>query len=1018
MTRKLHISLLGALEIRQGDQLLRDFVSRKSPALLAYLALAGGVQSRDHLAGLFWGEMADADAKANLRQALTNLRHSVEPYLIISPAAVAFDHTRPYSLDVEEFQAQVSAAASAKGAQAIERLRQAVDLYRGDLLHGFFVRDAPDFEEWALGQRERLRSLAIHAYHSLISHHLSERAYLLGIEYATRLLALDPLSEEAHRHLMLLLARSGQRSAALAQFETCRRLLSEEMGVEPAAETRALYDRLRAANLLPRPTLPPQPTPFVGRELELAQIERCLSDPGCRLLTLVGPSGVGKTRLAIQAATTLGDSFLSGVAYIPLGAAPSAALATTLAEALHVALRPGTNARSQALAHLQGKETLLVLDNFEHVIDARDLLVDILQQAPMVKLLVASTQRLDLQGEAIVDVQGLPTPDGADDGGALRLFAQSARRVRPDFSLAAPEEAAAARQICRQLDGLPLGIELAAAWTRLLPCSSIAREMAQTLDFLTTSHPNVPARHRSLRAGFEYAWQGLSPVEQGVLLRLSVFQGGFGREAASYVGGASLQHLSALVDKSLVRPIAGANRYEIHEVIRQYSAQRLAAAPADRERVQALHGAYYCSFVQQRQDSLVSAEQASALAKMAEEIANVRAAWFWAQESGQTAHLTQCADGLFHFYERRGWFEEGEQVFALASASLSRLAAAAPVWSDAERMLVYRVDAYLADMLMRNGHLERASELALRSLEALRLLRVAIPLEEAHCLDILGRVAWLSGRYPEAQVYCGQSLALRRAVGAASPIAASLHNLAVLASAGGDFAQAQRLQEESLALRRQCGDLQGVALSLESLGTAAQNLGQYQEATRLREESLAIFREIGDLYSAGRALNNLGVAACKTGDFTTAKQHFLAALDSGRAHGHRWLVAASLGNVGIAACGLGEIDEAEQYLRQALALSVESDALPLTLSFLTDLARVYLQRNGQEDARQALELAAFAAVHPSATGETRGKADQLLATIEEALGRETVREARLQAPDRTVQQLLAGVRSLRAFARV
>jgi hypothetical protein len=294
----------------------------------------------------------------------------------------------------------------------VAALRKAIELYRGDFLEGFHVRNAPGFEEWMLGEQERLRQLALQALHMLTTHHTMRGEYGAGVDYITRLLALDPWREEAHRQLMLLLARSGQRSAALAQYETCCRVLVEGLGVEPSAETTALYERIRAAPER-RHNLPPRPTSFVGREEELAVMGQHLANPDCRLLTVIGPGGIGKTRLALQVAAEQVDAFLHGVTFVPLASLLSAELlAPAIADALQLPLHGREAHKVQLLNHLRDKELLLVLDNFEHLVPTGlRLLLDILRAAPEVKLLVTSRERLNLRWEWVMALDGLPYPE-------------------------------------------------------------------------------------------------------------------------------------------------------------------------------------------------------------------------------------------------------------------------------------------------------------------------------------------------------------------------------------------------------------------------------------------------------------------------------------------------------------------------------------------------------------------------------------------------------------------------------
>src|SRR5947209_7039307 len=329
--------------------------------------------------------------------------------------------------------------------------------------------------------------------------------------------------------------------------------------------------------------LPAPRTSFVGRASELDEIDRLLGDHNCRLLTLVGPGGAGKTRLALEAAARRIERYAHGVHFVPLVSVASPEfLAPAVAESIQFAVdgaHSGFSAQQQLLDYLSERSTLLVLDNFEHLVDGTNLIGDIIERAPRVELLATSRERLNMQSEWVLDVHGLGLADnGNGDSGALRLFVERARRVEPAFSL--DDQRAEVHRICTLVEGLPLGIELAASWVSMLSCAQIAAEIEQNIDFLATSMRDVPERHRSLRAAFDQSWTLLSGRQQDALARLSVLRGDFDRAAASAVAGADLRLLSDLVSKSLVRR-SDFGRYELHELVRQYSVEKLAAESSD-----------------------------------------------------------------------------------------------------------------------------------------------------------------------------------------------------------------------------------------------------------------------------------------------------------------------------------------------------------------------------------------------------------------------------------------------------
>ena len=477
-----------------------------------------------------------------------------------------------------------------------------VKLYRGEFLQQFFLVDSNEFEEWALLQRENLHQRVLEAHTYLANFYELHGDFQSAQRHALRQLELDPWREEAHRQMMRVLALDGQRSAAIVQYETCKRVLADELDVEPSAETRELFEKIRLDTLKPKtdrlsqdlPTpihnLPIQLTPFVGREAELAHLRQLITDPECRCITLVGPGGMGKTRLAVQAAENHLNEFAHGAAFVPLASVGSiAGVIPAIANAIKFTFFGPSDPKEYLLGYLLEKQMLLVVDNLEHLLgetpleeNVADLLIEILQQSPGIKLLVTSREALNLQEEWIFEVHGLDFPTAAKKDGvggfdAVTLFAQRARHAFPNFDLNEGNRMDVAH-ICQLVEGMPLAIELAATWMRTLSPAEISVEIESSLDFLSTTVRDLPERHRSIRVVFDRSWQMISPEEQQVLRYLSVFRGGFQRQAAEKVAGATLSNLSTLVNRTLLRRTA-AGRYDLHELVRQYTRINLRLIP-------------------------------------------------------------------------------------------------------------------------------------------------------------------------------------------------------------------------------------------------------------------------------------------------------------------------------------------------------------------------------------------------------------------------------------------------------
>jgi len=685
-TSPLEIQTLGGLAIRQNGQAVEGFVSQKVRGLLVYLACTGRPQPRMLLAELFWPELSEDRALANLRVALNNLRRVAGAHLSITRESVlVVPECRPH-LDAAEFEARLRAALTTGEIAAPATLEDALALYQGDFLQGFYV-DSASFEQWASLERDRLRFLFFTAADRLIEQLLAEGNYPAGAALASRVLQIDPLREETHRQLMRLLAHSGQRAAALAQYHTCERLLRDELNSVPSRETTRLYERLQGSDV-PLPAahesdlapaalsrhLPPQPLSFVGRESEIAELSVKLSEPDCRLITIVGPGGCGKTRLAVEVARRTANDFQDGVFFVPLASVTTAdTLIAAIASALGLRFREGTTLpRDELLEYIRGRHLLLLLDNFEQLVHAVDVIEDILTSAPGCKLLVTSRQVLNLSWEWPFWLAGMPYPECAgtdhlDTYSAVQLFVERARRVRHGFSHR--DDPAGIVQICRMVEGLPLGIEIAASWLRIMSCQQIA----QTLTELEVTYSPVETRHRSLRALFENAWQRLSEPEQRMIMRLSVFRGGFRLEAAEAVASTTLTALAALVNQSLVRANHLSGRFDMHQLFQDFAQERLRAFPSEEQLARERHARTYLGMLHAFEHLPEDGQPRISFEDILPDIDNLRAAWEWAVTHRRVDLISQGCAGLGNIYALAGYHHEALATFQDALRTLDNL---------------------------------------------------------------------------------------------------------------------------------------------------------------------------------------------------------------------------------------------------------------------------------------------------------------------------------------------------------
>ena len=683
--------LFGSPRLEQADSII-PLKRRKRMALLAYLVVTGQPHSRDALATLLWPEYDGKQAKSNLRRELSTLLRTIgKSALLVSRTEIGINPDFDLVCDVVTFK-QLVADTTADSPTSVNQLQQAVALYQADFLAGFNLPDSSEFDDWQFFQREEMRRLAAGAAQILVTWSLRNSAYEEGIGYGRFWLSLDTWHEPAHRELMKLYAHSEQIAGALRQYDECVRLLDEELGVEPEAETTALYEAIRVREFgseerearnqkkqdkvserrgqgrVPLSNLPVPTTAFVGREREVAGVVELLTEPERRLVTVVGPGGMGKTRLALAAATAVVNDFVHGVHFVPL--APLSAvehIPTTLAEVLHLRVT-SDNPQEQVFDYLHDKHLLLVMDNYEHLITGAKLVADLLQAAPQVKVLTTSRERLNLLGEQVMLLGGLAVQNGTTMSGAVQLLQNHAELARPGLQVSEAEHQYV-DQICRLVDGMPLALILAASWADVLSFAEIASEIQKNLDFLATDMVDVPQRQRSVMVVFDTSWRRLTADQRQVFMRLSVFHGGFTRQAAEVVAGANLRSLRLLLNHALIT-VEADGRYSIHELLRQYAAAKL----ADSTRMEATRRSYsshYLTALRAWEDDLRGGvRQTAALYEIEADWENIRAAWYMALEIGEESAVEQAVEGLHFFIEISSRYQEGITFLDAAVAQL------------------------------------------------------------------------------------------------------------------------------------------------------------------------------------------------------------------------------------------------------------------------------------------------------------------------------------------------------------
>jgi predicted ATPase/class 3 adenylate cyclase len=754
-------------------------------------------------------------------------------------------------------------------------------------------------------------------------------------------------------------------------------------------------------------SLPSPGTSFVGREAELHAIDGLLEDPGCRLLTLVGPGGVGKTRLALEAAARRIDRYPHGVHFVPLvSVASPELLAPAVAEGIQFAVdgaHSGFSAQEQLLDYLSERSTLLVLDNFEHLVDGSGLLAQVIERAPGVELLTTSRERLNVQSEWVFDVDGLGLNGSNGGSAALRLFVERAAQIEPGFTLGDQERAEALR-ICRLVAGMPLGIELAASWVAMLSCTEIADEIERNIDFLATSMRDVPERHRSLRAAFDQSWRLLSAEHQRAFAQLSVFRGSFDREAAAEVAAADLRVLSELVAKSLVRrPDFG--RYELHELLRQYAAEKLGEAPDDVAAARERHARHYLGRLAERRKDLVGAGVANARDELRADLDNLRSGAEWAVANWDQAEAREVLAGLYELFFAHSWFD-GAETFDRLASSASR-----------ESLVALAVAAYRAMLGSGLGYDEELDQLALACLPQLRELGMGQEL--GVCLLALGTNACYRDVYPDAVAYLEVAVEVTRSTGDALSECCVLDWLGFVQLLLDDLEGARSSFEASYERAAALGNPQLGAYATSKLGILADAEERFGDALELHTRANRLFASVGDVGGTGYALSRASLSAYGTGDYEEALRLGRAGYAAFSESNHRWGTIHALCRIGFAALALGDTVEAVVNLRLALERADASEAISFELLALSGIGAVLAESGKRE---QAAPLLIFALGHEQLPPAYSFTARPALGALEAELSPDELAAARAVAADATlaelVEQALAAVPAGAPAARI
>lgn len=903
----LHIALLGPLAVTVDNHPVA-FRTDAERALLAYLATPQGIpQRRDTLAALLSPDRNDRDALTYLRNRLTRLRaalqddQAVSPWLTVDRKAITLRRGSDIGVDLTQFERQLATVEAHPHRQlagcptCLAHLDEAVALIRGEFLAGLNFPSAT-WEAWLLAQREHYQQRVLTALALLCDARMARNEWAAVLALARRQLALEPWLEAAHRAAMTAHLQLGDRNAALAQYEQCVAVLRAELGVEPEEATQQLQQRIVEQSIVAGRTvvaggvttpdsLPRYTGHFFGRATEKHYLLQRLVDRQTRLVTLVGPGGSGKTRLAVEVGQVLKPSFPDGVWFVSLLAVSGdpAQITEQIKVAIGEAAGLGQGATQltgdQVLALLRDKRLLLILDNCEAVLAELAFLPAWLKRAPHLVILATAREPLNFGAEEVVLLAGLPTSAAATArtlGAAEALFAERGQLARADFAVSAAN-LPQVRRICQLVDGLPLGIALAAAWVRRRSLAQISAAISQSLDFLSTGLRDVEGRHRSMRAVFETSWQLLDDSQQRVLAALALFPTSFSAIAATAVAGATLADLDLLCEKSLLQQQQEAERYSLHSLLRHFAAEKLAPRTPAVERA---FVAYYLYFARTQQADYATLQPewpnlAAAITK-----AHAHAAWQTVLAFVQVLdepwfrqlRLTEMRAGLALALDAATALADAPAV-ARTLLRLGEIEVEQNAYTDAADHLQAALDGFMrleervgmahATYLLARIKLEQAEDAQAFALTTASLQIFEAEDEPLGIAKNLNQLALLqiktARNFTAAHDHLTRSVALQRTLPPSPYYIEALCHLARVKSQEGDYAEAAHLLEEAAAISRKQASLGDYAAVLYEQLLLCKARRQIDQALTLGYEALASFQLLGSVRWAGLLKTQLGL---------------------------------------------------------------------------------------------------------------------------------------------------------------
>jgi len=898
------ITLFGYPQVRSQNRIIK-FRRKKPIALLIYLLLEKQTQRRDELALLFCTESGQKNSRSILRRSLYQLKESLGgEHLGSNRESIYIYPDFGFRLDVQEFQDGLQQVKKHDHSNSIYCescsliLDRILELYTGDFMAGFYLEGCSNFENWVFRQREKLHQQLKSVLEMKIAFLCRLGRYKEAIPLAHRLFSEDKLKECSFQILMSLHSIIGESGKSMQLFEKCRALLREELDCEPDQQTKSLLKYIKEKKELPdirtsdacisyampaetdsspppkttasdkRGQLPKSKNPLIGKEKELVKICSLLNDPSCRLLTLTGMGGIGKTRLALKSSDRNRSEFKDGIFWVSFAGTPSSCgLLDTILLAMKIDNVPGQSALQTLSFKLRKKKTLLVLDNLEDILDQGQDLAALLENTDYLKVLATSREILDTDLERVLQVKAMNIPETGgsaefEKSEAFLLFQSHAKQLGRSESYS-PNEIKLIAQICRQVGGLPLGIELAARWTRLLPLQEIADEIEKSIDFLKKKSTTGHKDHVSLKAVFESSWRLFSPEEQTVFSGLSVFCNGFSKDGALEVAQADYEMLTSFWDKSLICK-ASPGQFELHPVLKHFLLEKLNQNASHKRLLQRHFCKYYAGHLGLSSDD-------SSFCWTDENWPDLKLAYLWAVELEEWTFLLKLIQPLQEFLARKERIEEGVKLFNYALEKIE----------IPENQPETTVKLLLSLMYFNNrlGAWKLVKELGQQTLELCR-------------------------RTEDWAGYCK-----------------ALISLAVQEYALGRYSQAKTLYEKALEVNIKKPDQNVEAIALNGLASVFGRENEYEGALKLNLKAMALFEQLGSKKNHGLGWIFMGILHAKKGDYSLAEQSCIKSIHIFKDLGYPIIIAEVFGELGLLKLYQNKLKEARLNFAKSLKLS-------------------------------------------------------------------------------------------------